>query len=50
LTIELLHEHRDPEWKAFPRMIRNEHGLYELPADQRDNLPLTFSLRARKTR
>jgi SAM-dependent methyltransferase len=49
-TIELLHEHRDAEWKAFPHMIRNQHGLHELPADQRDNLPLTFSLRARKAR
>ena len=50
LTIELLHEHRDAEWQAFPHMIRNQHGLYELPGDQRDNLPLTFSLRARKIR
>ena len=47
-TIELLHEHRDAEWQAFPHMIRNQHGLYELPRDQRDNLPLTFSLRARQ--
>jgi SAM-dependent methyltransferase len=49
-AIERLHEHRDAEWQAFSHMTRNEHGLYELPENQRDNLPLTFSLRARKLR
>jgi hypothetical protein len=29
-TIELLHEHRDAEWQAFPHMIRNEVALRDL--------------------
>jgi SAM-dependent methyltransferase len=49
-AIELLHEHRDAEWQAFSHMTTNHDGLYELPEAQRDHLPLTFSLRARKTR
>jgi hypothetical protein len=46
--LKLLHEHRDAEWQAFPNMTRDERGLYILPHDQRELLPLTCSLRARK--
>jgi hypothetical protein len=50
-VIELLHEHRDAEWLAFPHMIRDpENGTYRLPSDQAEKLPLMFSLRARKSR
>jgi SAM-dependent methyltransferase len=49
-SIELLNEHKDAEWQAFPHMISNGDGLYVLPPEQRENLPLTFSLRARKVR
>jgi SAM-dependent methyltransferase len=48
-TLELLTEHRDAEWQAFPEMTRDENGLYRLPPHERELLPLTFSLRARKT-
>jgi SAM-dependent methyltransferase len=46
--LELLHEHRDVEFHALPSMTRGADGLYRLPEAQRDLLPLSLSLRARK--
>lgn len=48
LTIELLREHRDAEWQALPSMVRGEDRLFRLPPERRDEVPLTFSLRARR--
>lgn len=47
-VIELLREHRDAEWRALPHMVAGDDGLFRLPDDERETLPLTFSLRARK--
>jgi len=47
-VLELIHEHREAEWQALPHMTRGDDELYRLPAEEREMLPLTFSLRARK--
>jgi SAM-dependent methyltransferase len=47
-SLELIHEHKDAEWQAFPHMTRGDDDLYRLPPDESEMLPLTFSLRARK--
>jgi SAM-dependent methyltransferase len=49
-AVELIREHRDAEWQALPHMIRGDDGLYRLPSDESETLPLTFSLRARNVR
>jgi SAM-dependent methyltransferase len=46
-ALELLHEHRDVEFEPFPSMTRDADGLWRLPPETRDRIPLTFSLRAR---
>jgi SAM-dependent methyltransferase len=50
LTLELLHEHRDVEFKPFPMMEEGEDGLFRLPIEARGRVPLAYSLRARKSR
>jgi len=47
---ELVREHRDAEWQAFPHMTRGDGNLYRLPPAEGETLPLTFSFRARKLR
>jgi hypothetical protein len=48
LTLELLHEQRDVELKPFASMEQTADRTFCLPAAQRDSVPLTYSLRARK--
>jgi SAM-dependent methyltransferase len=48
LRIEFLHEHAVGVWQRFPFMERGEDGLWRLPLELRDKVPLTFSLRATK--
>ncbi|MET0386391.1 MAG: class I SAM-dependent methyltransferase [Polyangiales bacterium] len=48
LTLELLQEQRDVEFPALPMMIEDPEFTYRLPPALRDNVPLTYSLRARK--
>jgi SAM-dependent methyltransferase len=45
--LELLREHREAEFQPLPSMTRGDDGLWRLPVETRDRLPLTFSLRAR---
>ena len=47
-SVELIHEHQDAEWQAFPHMTRGDDDLYRLPPDESESLPLVFSVRARK--
>ena len=47
-VLELLREHHDGEWQGLPMMVREDDGWYRLPPAQRDLLPITFSLRARR--
>lgn len=47
LRLEFLHEFPFAAWQRFPRMERDEAGWWRLTGTARD-LPLTFSLRARK--
>lgn len=47
LVLERLLEHRFAPWPVFDWLERGEDGMYRLPAEQRDRLPLSFSLRAR---
>jgi SAM-dependent methyltransferase len=49
LSIELLREQKDAEFQPLPSMIETSPGLWQLPPETRDRLPMTFSLRARRT-
>ena len=46
LRIEFLHEFPVSGWQRLPSMVKGEDGWWRLPG--RDDLPLVFSLRARK--
>jgi SAM-dependent methyltransferase len=60
LRIEFLHEHREMAWQGLPWMISDEapaagdqsrhqrRSSWRLPDDQRDKLPLMYSIRASK--
>jgi len=52
LVIERTSEIRHLDWKAFPQMVHENEGTVDerwvLPEDQRDLVPLNFSIRARK--
>lgn len=48
LTLELLHEQKDAEFQPLASMVETSPGLWQLPPETRDRVPLTFSLRARK--
>lgn len=48
MSIELLHEHKDAERQPLASMVEGPRGLWRLPPETSDRLPLTFSLRARK--
>lgn len=48
LRIEFLHEHAVGVFQRFPFMEKGGDGLWRLPAELRDKIPLTFSLRATK--
>lgn len=43
LTVTLLHEHRGLEWKMFEHMVLRDRR-FELPADQRDLVPMMYSI------
>ena len=43
--IDLLDEHRELDWMALPHMVE-EGNVWVLPHDQRDLVPLMYSLRA----
>ncbi len=45
-SLELLREHRVADWQALPMAELGPDRLYRLPAELRDRVPLTFSLRA----
>ena len=49
MTIELLREHKDAECQPLASMVPAGDGLYRLPPETADRMPLTFSLRARRT-
>lgn len=46
--IDAFEEHRFLEWQALPQMIERD-GVWVLPDDQKDLLPLMYSLRATRT-
>ncbi len=46
--IDLLVEHREVNWQALPQMIQRG-DVWVLPDDQRDLVPLMYSLKATKT-
>jgi SAM-dependent methyltransferase len=59
LTLEFLHEHREMAWAGLPWMSPNDGEVasgtshqrrtsWSLPPEQRDKVPLMYSLRARK--
>jgi SAM-dependent methyltransferase len=48
LTIAGLQEHREMEWEGLPQMTLEADGRWRLPAEQRDLVPLMYSLWARK--
>lgn len=47
LQIEFLHEFPFTTWQRLPSMVRGEDGWWRIP--DRNDLPLLFSLRARKS-
>jgi SAM-dependent methyltransferase len=47
LSLELLREHRAAEFQPLPSMQRGDDGLWRLPPELRDRVPLTYTLRAR---
>ncbi len=47
LTVTLLEEHRGLDWKMFDHMVE-EGGQWKLPPEQRDFVPMMFSLMAMK--
>jgi SAM-dependent methyltransferase len=49
LTIEWLREYPKVAWQHFPFMVKDDEGLWRLPADMPE-IPLLFALRARKPR
>jgi len=60
LRIEFLHEHREMAWQGLPWMVAGEQApensrhqrrtSWRLPHDQRDKVPLMYSIRATKER
>ena len=59
LRLEFLHEHREVAWKALPWMVSGDGGVaggaahqrrtsWRLPDDQRNKVPLMYSIRATK--
>ncbi|WP_267639515.1 class I SAM-dependent methyltransferase [Haloarchaeobius amylolyticus] len=48
LRIEFLHEHPFCTWRCYEGMTEDEQGYWWLPEDVAVELPLTFSLKARK--
>ncbi len=46
-TLELLHEHTESDWQAFPHMVPTGSGMWKLP-EKTWQLPLMYSLRARR--
>ena len=48
LMIDLFEEHRFLEWQGQHHMAQGDDGRWRLPDDQRDLVPLMYSLRARK--
>ena len=48
LKIDLYEEHRFLEWQGQHHMVQGVDGRWRLPDDQRDLVPLMYSLRARK--
>lgn len=55
LVIEWVHEHQTVYWKALPHLVSlsgdeawHVRDEWRLPADQRDNLPPMYSIRARR--
>ena len=48
LMIDLFEEHRFLEWQGQHHMVQGDDGRWRLPEDQRDLVPLMYSLRARK--
>ncbi len=48
LTIDALVEHREVEWSGHPLIRQDDDGWFRLPPEQRDLLPLMYSLTAFK--
>jgi hypothetical protein len=48
LQITGLQEHRELEWEGLPQMRPGADGRWRLPEEQRDLVPLMYSLWARK--
>lgn len=46
LTVTRLREHRELEWQGLPQMALGPDGLWRLPAEQRDLVPLMWSITA----
>jgi hypothetical protein len=47
-VIDLFEEHRFLDWQALPHMVEVD-GVWLLPKNQRDLVPLMYSLRATRT-
>jgi hypothetical protein len=48
LTVTDLREHRELEWQGLPHMTRDDDGLWRLPPEQRDLIPLMWSIAAER--
>jgi 2-polyprenyl-3-methyl-5-hydroxy-6-metoxy-1,4-benzoquinol methylase len=48
LVIEFLHEFSATGYRALPMMVRGNDGMWRLPGELHEMLPLMYSLRARK--
>jgi len=48
LVISGLREHRELDWQGLPQMTQGADGRWRLPEEQRDLVPLMYSLWARK--
>jgi hypothetical protein len=48
LVLEAFEEHRTLHWRALPHMTERPDETYELPPSQQDQVPLSYTLQARK--
>lgn len=48
-VLERLEEHRAVDWCPIAGMAQGEDGMYRLPPERRDHLPLMYALVARRS-
>jgi SAM-dependent methyltransferase len=48
LRVTSIEEHRELEWQGLPQMTRDDDGWWRLPEEQRDLVPLMWSIAAVK--